>query len=107
MDNVCSFCSTWSIIAIMFIAVCTRGALASGDMTPAPEPAPETDGPPEFLFQMVAAGATFKADEESFDGLLTLENVNNETIAFSDHPEHKTCSRLCKAHASGAQPSAL
>ena len=87
VDNVCSFCSTWSIIAIMFIAVCTRGALASVDITPAPEPAPETDGPPEFLFQIVAAGATFKAGEGSFDSVLTLENVNNETIAFSDRPE--------------------
>jgi len=87
MDNVCSLSSTWSIIAIMFIAVCNTGALASGDITPAPEPAPETDRPPEFLFQMHAAGATFEAGKGSFDGVLTLENVNNETIAFSDRPE--------------------
>ena len=87
MDNGCSCCSTWSIIAVMLIAVCTRGALASVDTTPAPEPAPEADGPPEFLFQMVATGAIFEAGEGSFDGVLTLENVNNETIAFSDRPE--------------------
>ena len=84
MDNGCSCCSTWSIIAVMLIAVCTRGALASVDTTPAPEPAPEADGPPEFLFQMVATGAIFEAGEGSFDGVLTLENVNNETITFSD-----------------------
>ena len=87
MDNVCSLSSTWSIIAIMFIAVCNTGAIASGDITPAPEPAPETDRPPKFLFQMHAAGATFKAGKGSFDGVLTLENVNNETIAFSERPD--------------------
>ena len=86
-NNGCNCCSTCSIIAVFLLAACTRGALASVDITPAPEPAPETDGPPEFLFQMMAAGATFEAGEGSFDGVLTLENVNNETIAFSDRPE--------------------
>ena len=86
-NNGWNCCSTWRIIAVTLLAACSRGALASIDITPAPEPAPETDGQPEFLLQMMAAGATFKAGEGSFDGVLTLENVNNETIAFSDRPE--------------------
>ena len=36
---------------------------------------------------MLAAGATFEAEAGSFDGVLTLENVNNQTLAFSDRPE--------------------
>ena len=89
MMRLISFCSTWTIILAMLIAVSTRSALATVDGAPAPEPVPETDGfaSSEFLFQMVAGGATFVAGVGSHDGVLTLENVNIETIAFSDRPE--------------------
>ena len=80
-SDTCSFCSTCGTIALIIIAVYTRGALAIA------EPAPESDETPEFLFQMLAAGATFEAEAGSFDGVLTLENVNNQTLAFSDRPE--------------------
>ena len=76
-----------SITRIILLAICTGGVLKIIDGATAPEPAPETDGPPQFLFQIVAAGATFEAGKGSFDGVLTLENANNETIAFSDRPE--------------------
>ena len=75
------------IRAILITIICTGGVLKGIDGANAPEPAPETDGPPQFLFQIVAAGATFEAGKGSFGGVLTLENVNNETIAFSDRPE--------------------
>lgn len=80
-SDICSFCSTCGTIALIIIAVHTRGALAIA------EPAPESDETPEFLFQMLAAGATFEAEAGSFDGVLTLINVNNQTVAFSDRPE--------------------
>ena len=77
------------VVLLLLVGICTGGALESVDGAPAPEPAPETDGfaPPEFLFQMVAGGATFEAGVGSHDGVLTLENVSKETIAFSDRPE--------------------
>ena len=66
----------------LLIASSTEGAAQ-----PETEPQPETDGPPEFLFQMVAGGATFEAGTGSFDGVLTLIDVDNQTVAFSDRPE--------------------
>ena len=66
----------------LLIASSTEGAAQ-----PETEPQPETDGPPEFLFQMVAGGATFEAGTGSFDGVLTLLDVDNQTVAFSDRPE--------------------
>ena len=77
------------VVLLLLVGICTGGALESVDGAPAPEPAPETDGfaPPDFLFQMVAGGATFEAGVGSHDGVLTLENVSKETIAFSDRPE--------------------
>ena len=75
------------IIPLMMSIVCTGSAIASVGGATVPEPAPETDGLPEFLFQIVAARATFDAGAGSFDGVLTLENVNNKTIVFSDRPD--------------------
>ena len=75
------------IITLMMSIMCNGSALASDGRTTLPQPAPETDGLPEFLFQIVAARATLDAGAGTFDGVLTLEKVNNNTIVFSDRPD--------------------
>ena len=83
VDGLCCTVTCKSIVLLLLIVLPVR-ALASVDG--APEPAPETDRPPKFLFQMVAGGATFEAESGDHDGVLTLLRVSNETIAFSDRP---------------------
>ena len=51
----------------------------------APEPAPEAEQT-EYLFMMTAGNATFVPGGGDYDGVLTLDGLDNETIAFTDRP---------------------